>query len=147
MIKKIFLLLVVVLIVMQFFGIDKTNPAIDERKTFAAIVNPPADILKLLKDACYDCHSNETKYPWYTNVAPLSWWIKHHVDEGREHLNFSEWVSYSQEDRAHMLHEAAEEIEEQHMPLGSYVRMHSEAALSKEDCEKLEKWLDEASHH
>lgn len=146
MIKKIFILLAFVLVVIQFFAIDKNNPPIDERKTFVALVNPPADILQLLKDACYDCHSNETKYPWYTNVAPLSWWIKHHIDEGREHLNFSEWTSYSEEDRKHLLHEAAEETEEKHMPLGSYVRMHSEADLSDADRQKLVTWLEEASH-
>lgn len=146
MIKKIFILLAFVLVVMQFFTIDKNNPPIDERKTFAAIVNPPADILKLLKDACYDCHSNETKYPWYTNVAPLSWWIKKHINKGREHLNFSEWVSYSEEDRKHLLHESEEEVEEKHMPLSSYVRMHSEADLSDADRQKLITWLKEASH-
>jgi hypothetical protein len=87
---------------------------------------------ELAKRACYDCHSNETVWPWYSHLAPFSWSVQDHVEEGREHMNFSEWNHPSEH-----AHEAAEEVEEGHMPLPSYVRMHSSARLSDSEREEL----------
>ena len=91
MIKKIGLFLLAALVVMQFFRIDKSAPEVVQGDDFIALMQPSEEVEALLKSACYDCHSNQTVYPWYANVAPVSWWLQHHVDEGREHLNFSVW--------------------------------------------------------
>lgn len=140
-IKRIGLGLVAVLIIIQFFGIDKENPPVDASKEFMALTAPPADVADLIKASCYDCHSHETKYPWYTNVAPLSWWIGHHIEEGRAELNFSQWGDYPAEKAAHKAEESAEEIEEKHMPLKSYLITHGEARLTKEQRERLSTWF------
>lgn len=144
--KKIFIGIAVVLIVMQFFQIDKSSIPIDQQKTFAATLNPPADVLAQLKAACYDCHSNETKYPWYTYVAPVSFWIRGHIKNGRNALNFSTWAEMTVNDQKHALHECAEEIEEGHMPPKGYYRMHGEAYLDNAKKTLLMNWLEAKSY-
>ena len=118
---------------MQFFNrIDKTNPEVNVRKDFINTENVPIDVAKVLKIACYDCHSHETKYPWYTNVNPVSWWLKGHIDHGRKQLNFSTWQDYSEEDRKHAKKEVIEVVEEKRMPLTPYWIMHPAAKISPE---------------
>ena len=129
-----------ILVIMQFFRIDKTNPPVDASKDFIALEQPPQEVVSLLKAACYDCHSHETAYPWYTNIAPVSWWIKDHIDHGRDELNFSEWGDYSRKRKHHKLEEMAEEVEEGHMPMPSYTWGHAEARLSEDQKETLEDW-------
>lgn len=140
-IKWVLLGLFAALVAIQFIRIDKTNPPVNAGEDFMAMASPPADVAKLLKDACYDCHSHETKYPWYTNVAPVSWWIGHHIEEARGHLNFSAWKTYDAEKKAHKAEECAEELEKGLMPLKPYVRMHAEARLSGEQRERLISWF------
>lgn len=139
--KKIILLLFIVFILMQFFRIDKTTPEIEASKDFISINSPSNEVKTLIMSACYDCHSYETKYPWYSEIAPVSWWTKHHVDEGREELNFSNWGDYSPKKVDHKLEECAEEVEEGEMPLSSYTITHGEAKLSKEQKETLETYF------
>lgn len=141
--KRVFLGLLAVLVILQFFRIDKTNPPVTTDEDFLYLAAPPQEIGLLIKDACYDCHSNETEYPWYTNVAPISWWIADHIEEGREELNFSTWAQYDAKRRAHKLEEAAEEVHEGHMPLKSYLWLHGEARLSDEQRERLAAWFEE----
>lgn len=141
MFKKVLIGLLIVFGVMQFFRIDKTNPKVDKAKDFLAITQPPADIDKLIRSACYDCHSNETVYPWYSNVAPVSWFLEHHIEEGREHLNFSVWGDYAEGKANHKLHECEEEVEDGEMPLNSYTWTHGDAKLSSEQKEKLAHWF------
>lgn len=129
--------LLMILLVLQFFQINKTNPEIKPAEDFLVINKTEASTAKLLKDACYDCHSHETKYPWYTNVVPLSWWIKKHIVKGREELNFSTWATYSTKKADHKLEESIEMIEEKKMPLKSYVIAHSEAKLSADQIKQL----------
>src|SRR6218665_2695091 len=89
--KTILTGILLLLIVFQFFRIDKTNPPVDPAQDFIMLSHPPADLAVILKESCYDCHGNTTTYPWYTNIAPVSWWIKHHINDARKHLNFSTW--------------------------------------------------------
>lgn len=140
--KRILLILLLVFVVMQFFQIDKSHPKIVKRKDFISMTNPPKDVELMIRNACYDCHSYETEYPWYSNVAPVSWWTKDHIDEGREHLNFSEWGSKSKKFRDHKLDECAEEIEEGKMPMNSYTWAHGDAKLSSAQRETLAKWFE-----
>ena len=141
MIKKIVIGIIVLLVIIQFFRIDKTNPTIIQENDFISITNPPENIKNLLKTSCYDCHSNESTYPWYTNVAPISWWVKQHINEAREELNFSEWGTFTEKRKKHKLEEVYEEVEEGEMPLKSYLIAHSEAKLTTEQKNELVAWF------
>jgi hypothetical protein len=143
MTKKIIFGVLALLLAAQFIRIDKTNPSVDQSKDFIALTKPNAEVELLLKESCYDCHSNTTAYPWYTNVAPVSWWLKHHINEGREHLNFSEWANYTAEQQAHKLEEMEDEIKEGEMPLSSYTITHSNANLSLKQREQLILFIDQ----
>lgn len=129
--KKILIALLVVLVVLQFFQIDKTNPVVDESKDFLKTQNTPEEIASIIKTSCYDCHSNESKYPWYSNVQPAGWFLKDHIDEGRRELNFSTFTDYEVKRQDHKLEECIEYIEKDEMPLGSYTLVHREAALTE----------------
>lgn len=135
----------VVLVVIQFIPTDKNAPPINTKDTFAAILQPPEAILAQLKSSCYDCHSYETTYPWYTHVAPVSFWINGHIKNGRKALNFSTWGEQSESDQKHLLHECAEEIADGHMPPKGYYRMHGEAYLEEAQKAELQTWLDAQS--
>lgn len=135
--KNILLALLAVLVVIQFFQIDKTNPESDPAHDFIAMENPPAQIATMLKGACYDCHSNQTKYPWYTSIQPVGWWIRGHYRGARMNVNFSEWKDFNEDDKPLAMRECAEEIESRHMPMKSYVNMHPEAELSDEEVTQL----------
>lgn len=134
-------LLLAAFVVIQFFRIDKTNPPVEQTKDFLSVTNAPDEVANLMKAACYDCHSNETKYPWYTNIAPFSWYIADHIEHARKHLNFSIWGEYPEKRQMHKLKECGEEVEEKEMPLESYLIMHGEAELTGEQRELLEDWF------
>ncbi len=138
--SKIFFALLGIIVVIQFFRIDKTNPTVDIQNDIIAYEQVPGDIADILKASCYDCHSNVSVYPWYTNVAPVSWWIKKHINEARDELNFSTWGTFTEKRKDHKLEEIGEMIEEGEMPLGSYLLMHGEAKLDEEQAEKLINW-------
>jgi hypothetical protein len=103
----------------------------------------PDSVQQLLKNACYDCHSNETKYPWYAYVAQVSWLVVRDIRIGRENLNFSNWETSSKMDKAKLLGEIAEEVEEGNMPMPIYILMHPEAKLTMTQRELLVSWTDE----
>lgn len=142
MFKKIGIGLVIILILMQFKQIDKTNPEYTDTDDFITITQPPVEIAALIKTACYDCHSHQAKYPWYSNVAPISWILEHHIEEGRQHLNFSTWTTYSEKKAAHKLEECAEEVEADNMPMKPYVAIHSEAKMTAEQKTALIAWFE-----
>jgi hypothetical protein len=129
--KRVGITLVVIFVVMQAFRIDKTNPPIDQTKDFIEVNKPSPEIASLIKSGCYDCHSNETVYPWYTNVAPVSWWIKDHINEARRHLNFNNWTTYNSKKQDKKLRECVENINEGDMPMDSYTWMHKLSDLTK----------------
>jgi len=131
-IRKFLIAALIALVVIQFISIDKTNPPVDAAQDFVTRTNPPASVLKNLKSACYDCHSHETSYPWYTNIQPVAWWVKGHIKGGVEHLNFK---------KAHKIEECIEKIELRHMPLKSYTWMHSDAKLDNTERDELIMWL------
>lgn len=142
-IKRILILLLIVLIGIQFISIDKTNPETNPEEDFMNIINPPQDIAQLLKVACNDCHSHQTQYPWYSNIAPISFWLKDHIDHGRGNLNFSIWGTYDKGRAHHKLEECYEEVIEGHMPLRSYLLTHKDARLSDAQRERLAGWFKE----
>ncbi|UII20354.1 heme-binding domain-containing protein [Fulvivirga ligni] len=141
MFKYIILVLVAAFIIIQFFRIDKTNPTYNESEDFITITKPSDEVKNILVTACYDCHSYKTEYPWYSNVAPASWFLAEHIEDGRRHLNFSIWGTYPADKAAHKLEEVADEVEEGEMPLSSYTIMHGDAKLTDAQKEALVSWV------
>lgn len=141
LLRILFILLVAVFVVIQFFGIDKNNPQFDPNMDLITMEKPPMEIEKILKSTCYDCHSNETVWPWYSNIAPVSWMLKDHVEDGRHHLNFSNWGKMKLNDRAFKIEDIIEEMEDGEMPIPGYDLLHPDAKLSDDQKESLFKWL------
>jgi hypothetical protein len=107
-------------------------------------IQVPADVHAVLKRSCYDCHSNETKWPWYSQVVPVSWIVAHDVNDGRKHLNFSVWETYEPGRKLKKLKEIAEEVEEGEMPMAIYVSLHSEAKLTEAEKKAIVEWAERA---
>lgn len=139
--KNIIVFLIVFLGLAQFFKIEKDNPKVSSSLDFLTVENPPQNISKMIKNECYDCHSNETKYPWYTEYAPLSWWIKSNINGAREYFNFSEWGNLSQKQKIAKMQECYEALEEEEMPVGLYISMHDEAQFSDAQNDSLMNWF------
>jgi hypothetical protein len=133
--KRALLIIFSILIIMQFFQVDKENKEIDTTLEIKA----PDNIMTMLKNACYDCHSNQTKWPWYSNIAPFSWAINTHVKYGRKSLNFSTWEEYSLEEKNKKMKEVFRTAYAS-MPLSSYIRFHEEADLTREQRTQIRDW-------
>ena len=143
--KKIAWALLVLFIGMQFYRPEKnTSEDRDHLTPFLTQTNPPEEVLAIMKTSCFDCHSDQTRYPWYNNVAPVSWWLDGHIEEGKEHLNFSDWSSYSDKKKDHKLEEVIETVESSEMPLDSYTWTHEDARLSDRQREAVMAWARQA---
>jgi len=141
--KKIAILILGIFILIQLIRIDQNSSTIDKGQDFATNEAIPADVRAIIKRSCYDCHSLETKYPWYANVAPVSWWIKGHINEGRKMINFSTWEAYNNDEKSRKLVNSMAYIKPDMMPLPSYVSQHPEAKLSIKDKKILKDWMRE----
>ena len=119
---------------------DTSVPQWDSNNDFLVQTQAPQNIAKLIKDACYDCHSYETEYPWYSKIQPVGWWLRSHVRGGRINLNYSEWGTLDEDKKKHKIEETIEEIEAKHMPLKSFTWTHPEARLSETDIKSLIDW-------
>ncbi len=139
---KILSIILVVLIVLQFFRPKKNISEPTPETDFISLTKPSTEIANLLKASCYDCHSNTTHYPWYNNISLVSYWLDSHIDEGKEHLNFSEWKNVSTDRKLHKLEEMREEIQERKMPLESYTWLHGDARLTDDQIFKVLEWTD-----
>jgi len=131
---RIVLAVVIVLVGIQFIPVNLSNPPVEEE--FQA----SPEVKRILKRACYDCHSNETIWPAYSQVAPVSWLLAWDVGEGREELNFSMWNRYSQKKREKIIKEIWEEVQEGEMPPWFYLPLHPDARLSESDRSLLRGW-------
>ena len=141
MIRKVLYILAIVLILIQFYRPDLNNSSYESAvNEFIQQNNVSSEVESILKTSCFDCHSNHTSYPFYAQVAPISFWINHHVEDGKEHLNFSDWNNYSIKKKLHKLDEIIEEIEEHEMPLRSYTLLHTDAKLNEEASKLLVNW-------
>lgn len=134
MIVIIILLLLVAFAVIQFIPVDRSNPPVE------AEIPAPAEVKTVLRAACYDCHSNETIWPWYSHIAPISWLVAHDVHAGRDELNFSTWNRYSTKQQVEKLKETLEEIEEGEMPPWFYMAVHRDIELSGRERDVLRTW-------
>ena len=130
------LTLFAVLCVINLIPVDLSNPPI------TSDIKTPENVKKILRESCYDCHSNETTWYWYTKYAPVSWLIAHDVNEGREYLNFSTWDKYTTDEKSEILHESIEEINEGEMPMKIYELMHPNSKISKDELNTLTTWIE-----
>jgi hypothetical protein len=138
---KLSALAVVILFVsVQFVRPNKTNPPVVQAQAIEAHVRITPEVAGIFERACKDCHSNQTEWPWYTQVAPVSWYVADHVNHGRKHLNFSRWSAYDREQADFLLGAMCMTAERGRMPLSSYTRLHHSAKLSPADIQTLCSW-------
>ena len=142
---NLFIAFLAVFALIQFKVIDKSPIEINPESDFLIIEQAPKEVVELIQTSCYDCHSNLTTYPWYSNIAPVSWWLKGHIDKGRGKLNFSEWDSYSIEESDTLKVKSADMIEKKWMPILTYKIIHKESRLSDEQRALLIGWLKKKS--
>ena len=138
--KKIIISVSIVLVISQFFSPDKNNGDIATVAAFIAETNPPKDVKNILETTCFDCHSAKTTYPWYNAITPVNYWLNEHIQDGKKHLNFSKWNTYSLKKKEHKMDELHEEVEAGEMPLNSYTWTHSEANLSPAQIAAVVTW-------
>ena len=131
-------------VAIQFVRPARTNPPTDPSATLNAHLTVPPGVASILERSCRDCHSNDTQWPWYSNVAPVSWWVIDHVNHGRSHFNFSQWAKYNAEEQRTLLTRSCELSKKGDMPLPSYLRMH-DAAMSAADVALLCAFTESAS--
>lgn len=142
-IKKILFWTLVTFALIQFVPIDKVNKPVDHSVNFVDIKKTPDKISGLIKGACYDCHSNETVYPKYAQIAPISWSIKSHVNGGRDHLNFSVWGTYNKELKESILSHSLDVVRNKTMPMPGYIVYHKEANLTDAERTLLVNYFEE----
>lgn len=140
--KKIALLFIGVFIAIQLIRPDKNSTIKNFNTDIATLEEVPYNIQKVLENSCYDCHSNQTKYEWYHDIAPISWIITNHIKNGKEHLNFSEWHAYNNNQKRHIFEEMEEVLIENEMPLKSYLLIHPEARLKSTEKQQLLAWIN-----
>lgn len=149
MFKKILKITIIVLVVAfvigQFIRPNFTNPPVVEAETLAASTEVPADVQSVLSRSCSDCHSNETRYPWYSKVTPFNWFLANHIKDARREMNFSVWNTYTPKKKMKKLEELCEQVEEGEMPLPSYLWIHRDAILAEGEAVMLCNWAKEES--
>lgn len=134
--KKLLIIFAVIIVGIQFIPVDRSNPPV------TSDISTPPNVKAILKKACYDCHSNETNWVWYTKIAPVSFLVAGDVSNGRRHLNFSEWDKYAGKE-SKVKEEIWEEVRDEKMPLWQYKLIHSEAKLTLEEKDILRNWADQ----
>lgn len=139
-IKTIGWLLLIALVVIQFFRPAKNKQEGTAANHISSKFNIPADVNSILEKACYDCHSNNTVYPWYFNIQPVGLWIDDHIKDGKRELNFSEYTNKRLRYQYHKMEEVTEQVKEGEMPIASYTWTHKDARLTQEEKTKLMDW-------
>lgn len=133
-VRRVVLILIVALVASQFVPVVRTNPPVESKDPL------PAELRPIVHRACFDCHSNETRWPWYSYIAPVSFLIARDVHEGRREVNFSVWDQYNPSRKTRKLKEIVEQVEKHKMPQWYYVLLHAEAKLSDGEREAIIKW-------
>ncbi len=140
--KIIAIVLVVAFIVIQFIRPDFTNPPVTQAETLEANLQVPENVQSIINRSCKDCHSNETKYPWYSYIQPSAWFLANHIQEGRGQLNMSEWKSLTATRQKRKLSEVCQQVQSKEMPLPSYLWIHRDAVMSDADIKTLCDWTE-----
>ncbi len=139
-IKKGLWILIVLAGLAQFFGPEKNQGDIASIEPFLNETNPPEDVKLILKESCYDCHSDVTRYPWYNTITPVNYWLNGHINHGKEHFDVSKWEGNSVKRKDHKFEELIEMVEGGEMPLNSYTWTHSEARLTEAQIQSIVTW-------
>jgi hypothetical protein len=138
--KKVLLGILVVFILIQMIRPTK-NDSRNDINHISTVIAVPNEVQEIFKTSCNDCHSNNTVYPWYSEVAPVSWYLAQHINEGKEHMNLSEWTVYNKNQQDHILKDFEEVLETHEMPLKSYLIIHKDAEMTNEQYEVLMNWV------
>lgn len=139
--NTIIIILIAVFIIAQFFGPEENTYQQVPDTDIAKVENVPSEVMNILKTSCYDCHSNNTTYPWYDKITPVNYYLAEHIEDGKRHLNYSEWGNLSQKRKNHKMEETEEMIEKGEMPLRSYLWLHNDAKLSEAQAKTLTNWV------
>lgn len=142
MARKIALIAFILFVLIQFFKPRKNISAAAQPASIAARYQVPDQVGSILKRACFDCHSNNTRYPWYSSIQPVAWYLSYHVNDGKKELNFDEFTGYTLKKQEHKLKEVAETVEKGEMPLDSYTLLHRDAALTPEERKLIVAWAN-----
>lgn len=129
------------LVGIQFFPTSRNQSDFIPKTDFMLVNDVPKQVERIIKTSCYDCHSNNTDYPWYNKVQPVAWFLEDHVTHGKEELNFNEWADYSNRRKNSKLKSIISQIEDGEMPLWSYTLVHKEAKLSKDEKKTVLDWI------
>ena len=142
MFKVVGIILLGALVIIQFFHPTKNIAATPSTHHISKLYVVPIKVEEILVKACYDCHSNTTKYPWYSKIQPVDWWLEDHIKDGKKHLNFDEFTTYRVARQYKKLEECISEIKEGEMPIESYTLIHKNAILIETEKENLFTWCD-----
>ena len=140
--KKILITLAVLLVVIQFIHPERNKATGPQANALATLITVPDNIKNIFAKACNDCHSNNTRYPWYSHIQPVDWWMNNHVREGKRELNFDEYANRPLRYQYHKMEEIADEVEEGEMPLDSYTWMHRDATLTETEKKEVIDWTN-----
>ncbi|RYF87459.1 MAG: hypothetical protein EON98_00405 [Chitinophagaceae bacterium] len=138
--KKILLAILIIFIAIQFIRPEWNSSSAVQPADMVTQFNAPANVAAPLKTSCYDCHSNNTRYPWYANVQPVGWFLANHVKNGKEELNFNEFTVYSKRRQLSKLRSVQNSIKDGSMPLSSFTMLHNDAKLSEESKASILEW-------
>ena len=138
--KNILVVLLVGLVIAQFFRPEKNEGELASMDAFYVETNPSPEVKKILEVSCNDCHSDVTRYPWYNNITPVNYWLASHVNDGKKHFNISKWEGSSAKRKDHKFEELIEMVEEKEMPLNSYTWTHTDAILTDDQIKALVDW-------
>lgn len=140
--NKILVVLISLFMVSQFLSPKKNQSGLYVVNQFFLDTNTPKEVQILLKEACFDCHSDQTDYPWYNSITPINYWLNSHIKGGKKHFDVSKWFSYSDNRKVHKLEELVEEVKERKMPLKSYTWTHKSAVLDQNQINSLVNWAN-----
>jgi hypothetical protein len=144
MIKKIFLGLALLFVAIQFVRPVKNLSPAPGPNDITARITVPAEVQQVLVKACYDCHSDHTRYPWYAEVQPVGWWLASHIHDGKQHLNFSQFGAYNEKTADRKLRQITRNVDNGGMPLNSYTWIHRDAILTEAEIKLIDGWVDAA---
>ena len=138
--KRILLIVLAILVIIQFIGPARNISSTQSANAIEKHYEVPDTVKKMMEVSCNDCHTNNTDYPWYTNIQPVGWWMQWHVNDGKRHVNYEEFASYTPKRQYKKLEETAEMVKEGEMPLGSYLWIHHDAKLSEQQKQLFIHW-------
>jgi len=143
--RKILLIIIIILVVIQFIRPARNISTTPSPHDISTEYTVPDSIKNIMAVACNDCHTNNTRYPWYANIQPVGWWLQNHVNEGKRHLNYSEFTSLEKKKQYKKMDETAHEVKEGDMPLNSYLWIHHDAELTQAQKDMIVNWAQQLS--